>query len=345
MKTLASYGAALLDLWSDRGLAAVPAMMRIIRARARWGIGPAHILHYRLLDHPEASWPSYTERADNHEFSLIINKETGSAFARNKRAQMERMREHDVPHAEQIDLDRLQELGHTELFIKPNDLTGGAGVFTALADEPNLIDRCADMIVQKRYRSHDALRPIGGEYGLPTLRVHTVMTPEGGRVVLVIAKILVGPSLIDNFVAGKTGNLLCSVDLATGRLGIAYGTRVGRRLMIQSIERHPVLGTPFAGFQLPDWAELIRVAEKCADAFPELPLLGNDIALTSEGPLVIEVNTSPGYAIPQIVCGRGARDFLKEWLRQSNIDEERADRGLRALRQRKPASNRLPLGR
>lgn len=332
---LADYRDAAIDLWRDRKLRAVPALAKIAAARARYGIGPRHILHYRLLDQDDASWGRFTERADNHEFSLVVNKETGGSFTRNKAAQMARLRERGVPHAAEIHVADLPKLGHTELFVKPGDLSGGEGVFTAFADEPGLAERCVGMIVQRRLRAHPGLAPIGGDYGLPTLRVHTIMTPEGGRVAAVIAKILVGPSLIDNFTMGTTGNLLCAVDVATGRLGPAFGTRPGRRIMVQEIERHPTLGTRFRGFQLPDWPALLQVGAQCAEAFPELPLLGNDIALTSEGPRVIEINTSPGYSLPQIVYGRGARDFLREWLDQSNIDPERAQRGLRALDQRK----------
>jgi hypothetical protein len=335
MGLLSDYRDAAIDLWRDRGLRAVPALAKIAAARAHYGVGPRHILHYRLLDRDARSWPRFTERADNHEFSLVVNKETGGVFARNKAAQLARLRERGVPHAAALDLADLPTLGSTELFVKPGDLSGGEGAFVARADEPGLAERCAGMIVQRRLRAHPALAPIGGDFGLPTLRVHTILSPGGGRVAAVIAKILVGPSLIDNFTMGKTGNLLCAVDVATGRLGPAYGTRPGRRLMVQEIERHPALGTPFRGFQLPDWDALLRIAAQCAEAFPELPLLGNDIALTDEGPMVIEINTSPGYSLPQIVYGRGARDFLREWLEQSNIDPERARRGLRALDQRK----------
>jgi Sugar-transfer associated ATP-grasp len=329
------YKIAAGDLWRSRRLGVLSAQAQIARARLRLGVGPRHILQYRLLEHPFDRWASFTERADNHEFSLIVNKETGGQFTRNKHAQNRRMAERGVPHAREIELTELAALGQTDLFLKPSDAGNGDGAFAARADEPGLAGRCHGMIINKRYRTHAGLQPIGGEYGLSTLRVHTVSTPAGGRVVAVVAKILAKPSLIDNFTMGTKGNLIASVDVDTGRLGKAYGLRTGNRHLVQEIERHPALGTGFEGFQLPDWPDLIRVARQCAEAFPEVPLLGNDIALTTEGPLVIEINTSPGYELPQIALGRGAREFLPEWLAMSTVDPERAQRGLAALNKRR----------
>jgi hypothetical protein len=336
---IGEYQAAASDLWRSRRLGVIPAKARIAAGRIRFGVGPKHVLQYRLLDHDFARWVAFTERADNHEFSLVVNKETGGRFTRDKHAQNERLRERGVPHAGEIALSELPTLGKTELFIKPADASGGDGTFTAFADEAGLADRCHGMIVQKRYHTHGAMRPIGGDFGLSTLRVHTIMTPSGGRVAAVIAKILVRPSLVDNFTMGEKGNLIAHVDVETGSLGKAYGVSPGDRFLIREIDHHPTLGTPFERFQLPDWPQLIKVAVQCAEAFPELPLLGNDIALTTEGPLIVEINTSPGYELPQITLGRGAREFLPEWLALADVDLDRAQRGLEALNKRRRHSS------
>lgn len=332
---LADYAIAAADLWRARKLGAIFAEAKIAAARLRLGVGAQHVLQYRLLDHDYARWGAFTERADNHEFSLVVNKETGGQFTRNKHAQNHRLSERGVPHATEVPIEELSTLGRAELFVKPSDASNGDGTFAALADEPGLAERCKGMIVNKRYRTHAAMAPIGGDYGLSTLRVHTVLTPTGGRVVAVIAKILSKPSLVDNFTMGQKGNLIAEVDIETGKLGAAFGVRPGNRFLVEEIERHPTLGTRFRGFQLPDWAELKRVSIQCAEAFPEVPLLGNDIALTSEGPLVIEINTSPGYELPQITLGRGTREFLPEWLGISVVDADRAQRGLAALNKRR----------
>jgi hypothetical protein len=88
------------------------------------------------------------------------------------------------------------------------------------------------------------------------------------------------------------------------------------------VDRHPVTGQRFAGFALPHFGALIEVGERLAEAFPDAPLLGSDIAITAEGPVIVEPNLRPETNFPQITRGEGVRDFLPRWIEMADIPAE-----------------------
>jgi hypothetical protein len=59
-----------------------------------------------------------------------------------------------------------------------------------------------------------------------------------------------------------------------------------------------------------------------AEAFPDAPMLGSDIALTTDGPVVVEPNLQPEPLFPQITRGEGIRDFLPKWIAMADIPDE-----------------------
>ena len=56
---------------------------------------------------------------------------------------------------------------------------------------------------------------------------------------------------------------------------------------------HPDHGAPVEGRELPFWDEAKSLAESCLTAFPNLEFAGMDIAVSGNGPVVVEINASP----------------------------------------------------
>ena len=65
-------------------------------------------------------------------------------------------------------------------------------------------------------------------------------------------------------------------------------------------ETHPLTGTSIVGLQLPYWKETLKMIEKAAKIVPQVGYVGWDIAITPNGPIIIEGNTTPGYKYYQI---------------------------------------------
>lgn len=226
-------------------------------------------------------------------------------------------------------------LPETDLFSKPVDATGGHGTarwrFARLADggptwvgadgrarsaselmaelaETSLTLPLKDrrtsrrMLLQPCLRNHrDLLALTPG--ALCTLRVLAFRTP-GGRAEVQLAsyRLAIGDAPADNF---HFGGMMAPVDIRTGRLGTAVRRR-GRVLV--PVDRHPDTGATIAGHQLPFWPQTLELARRALDLARRVPLIGWDIAITDDGPVLIEANAASNPDIAQAPTGTPLSD-------------------------------------
>ena len=83
--------------------------------------------------------------------------------------------------------------------------------------------------------------------------------------------------------------MIAPVDLATGRLGPAL-RREGR--LLAPTPRHPDTGVAIEGFQLPHWEAVADLARRAHDVARGMPAVGWDVAITPDGPVLVEGNTT-----------------------------------------------------
>lgn len=65
-------------------------------------------------------------------------------------------------------------------------------------------------------------------------------------------------------------------------------------------KQHPVTNIGLVGLQLPYWNEIKDMLFHAAKRIPQVAYVGWDIAITPNGPVLIEGNTTPGYRYYQI---------------------------------------------
>lgn len=189
-----------------------------------------------------------------------------------------------------------------DLVAKPADGEGGDGVIllpTGTELEVALAGTRGRLVVQPRVATHPDLADLALN-ALPTVRVVTILD-EAGRPEVVSATFRfasVPEAAVDNM---KAGGLIAAVDLATGALGVACKGYGGEDHAV-----HPVTGAPVEGRRLPGWAEVKALAVRAhAEAFADYVLIGWDLAMTPEGPVLIEGNGKPGVLMPQRAARRG----------------------------------------
>jgi Sugar-transfer associated ATP-grasp len=100
-----------------------------------------------------------------------------------------------------------------------------------------------------------------------------------------LLKIPAATSIADNY--WRPGNLLADLDPMTG---VIRRVVRGKGLELEELSKHPETGTPLLGLALPHWDELRTVNDACARLFAAMRYHSFHIALTVEGPLVVEVN-------------------------------------------------------
>ncbi|WP_332671502.1 sugar-transfer associated ATP-grasp domain-containing protein [Aromatoleum sp.] len=173
-------------------------------------------------------------------------------------------------------------------------------------------------ILQPRARSHESLRGVVSPNALATVRAVTQMRGDRAELLIADLKITVGDSVTDNFSKGKSGNLLAGIDVASGRLGAAWGSIRKDWPVMTPFANHPETGCRIEGYELPFWRDLVDVALRAQESVPQLRSLGWDIAATTDGIMLVEANSTYDVSILQVAHQRGLKRELQRALARSD---------------------------
>lgn len=202
---------------------------------------------------------------------------------------------------------------HPVFMSKPYDGSGGASVEKRKAAE--ISDRQAfyDHAVQNRTFLEELVLQHKDMNVLCPASVNTIrfMTyNDNGTPILLWAGLRVGNGVnpVDNFHAEGMG---VKIDLETGRL-------LGVGINKDNVEftAHPTTGVVFAGFQIPCFQQAKdMVLEACLKS-DKIRMIGWDVAISENGPLIIEANRWPGFDLVQVLDDRGRMDIVRDVLQR-----------------------------
>lgn len=120
-----------------------------------------------------------------------------------------------------------------------------------------------------------------------TIRFMTALYPDNrARLVGNFFKIGRAGRCVDN--AGSGGNIDGHIDNASGVMMDVVQFDGWRNF--KSITHHPDSGTLLEGVKIADWENIVGQVLHFQECFPYIKVAGWDIAITDEGPVVIEVN-------------------------------------------------------
>jgi len=157
-------------------------------------------------------------------------------------------------------------------------------------------------LFQRRVSHHAEVRALCGE-GLATVRLITIMTKSGPKLLRACWKIPTGTNVADNF--WRSGNMLAQLDQTDGRvLRVARGSGSAA----EEPTHHPDTGAAMIGFAVPNWNQLVDLALEGTKVLPAVALIGWDIAPMDSGALLVELNHNPDFKLVQISDGRGIMD-------------------------------------
>jgi glutathione synthase/RimK-type ligase-like ATP-grasp enzyme len=194
-------------------------------------------------------------------------------------------------------VEKFSENGFENLIFKPRWGEGGQGIICTERKDRAVIGVVRgelvslegmkaedEYIVQPFIVQHNGMKNISSSTN--TIRVVTLRSYNGNIIIVgTYARFGVGSSKVDNL---SQGGICVSVDIDTGRL-----LHTGFDRMSHLFNAHPTSGVVFKGYEIPLWDQVIDLARMVQSSFEFYPLLGMDIAVTADGPIVIEIN--PGY--------------------------------------------------
>lgn len=231
---------------------------------------------------------------DKTEFNRIFNEFLGREWL-------------DLRTASQKDFAAFAE-GKSDFFAKVIDGCGGAGVqkiklgqgadtdalYTALLEKKMFL-------VEETLAQHTDMASLNPS-SINTLRITSTLKNNEVYIMYCLIRIGDGSKEVDNI---SGGGMYSAVD-ETGHISApAFCDKTG-----ESYETHPKTGKQFQGFAVPFYEQSLELIQKAARKVPQIRYVGWDVAITPNGPVLIEGNIVPGYDMCQNYRHRGDKGGL-----------------------------------
>ena len=219
--------------------------------------------------------------------------------------------------------------------ISADRLDARARVYLADGTERSTTDLAAEltadaggMLVQRRLQPAASIaRDFGNR--LWSIRLLVLLTEDGPQITRAVAKVPAPGNVADNF--WRPGNMIAAVNIETGAIErVVRGTGMEMEVGFD----HPETGKRMVGTVLPDWCQLLDVVQRAARTFPGVRTQSWDVALTDDGPVLLEVNWGGDLNLAQLAYGCGVLDErYAAHLRANAYQKGKAQRRLDRLRE------------
>lgn len=209
------------------------------------------------------------------------------------------------------------------LFFRPPTDYGGKGCFkltrTGLKNE---IDEIFESIINGHYvhteiiKQHSDINKIHKK-SVNTLRIISLISSENHiETICAYMRFGVGNSVVDN---SSSGGFFVGVNMNNGTLKNTgyYMLEFGGK----EVHEHPDSGFKFEGFKIPYFKEACEEVIKGAKVIPDR-FIGWDVAITPNGPIIVESNSGPH--LPSADIGYGGL-FRNQYIK--NLVEELKQQG------------------
>lgn len=222
----------------------------------------------------------------------------------------------------EVSLDEFKDVfkGVSRIIYKPVGGNCGKGVSAYDIDEDNIDDVYRELhdfpagVVEQYLVQHPDLSSLAPD-SVNTVRVVTVSSKDfpvndnGEHFDIAYAALRIGgeSSVVDNF---HSGGMVAAVDLRTGQV-LTNAVDVKGKVY----REHPATGKKIKGFTIPMFDEVLDLAKNACNDLEGY--LGWDIAVTEDGPALIEVNTKPAVALlqmPYMPVKKGMKHVMEKYL-------------------------------
>jgi len=213
---------------------------------------------------------------------------------------------------------------HENFFLKNNVLEAGEGIYKCrivknnveingeLKDWDTFVATLGNKIwvLQKQYSSHEALRKVNST-ALNTTRIVTILNGKEPEYLCGFQGFATNNALTDSW---SNRSIYVGIDIdkeCLKEIGFTspFDLRTGLHFS------HPDSGIKFQGYKIPYIKEAVELCQKAHKLLYFNFLIGWDVAITDEGPMIVEANEKPGMNVAQCVDG-GLREKITKYASQ-----------------------------
>lgn len=284
---------------------------------------PLDYFSFKFFDKPKEEWNAYPCTGYMYEYQLKMNPKTERIILHDKIKFLTLFNDFSgrkwatlsmLKNNKQFAFEFLEKAGE-KLVLKNS--TGGAGKQVQVIEnhlvvpasvikimEANNFDLAEHYVIQ-----HDALMELSPS-AVNTIRIVTQYFEERVIIVLAFLRVSVNAS-VDNLSVGQYGvNFGATINIETGEI-----EKPGVYLDITKpdVYYHPVTKVPVVGFRIPYWEKCKDLIIKAAKLTPGNRSIGWDVAVTNDGPVLIEANHNWNL----LSMSPGRKGYKKEFIQFS----------------------------
>lgn len=267
----------------------------------RYGIGYLDYMTFGFAFIKKGKRRTFMTMDDNIQMCRKMNQKEASEVFENKLIFSKTFT--DKLHREYVDLNDGFEAfekfcqGKENFFAKQPVSFGGLGVKKVTLEGQDLKTIYDELMESKMYlceetiTQHEDMNKLCAR-SVNTIRVCTLVSDTGkAHLIYALLRIGSGKTDVDNVTSGGMYTLLSKDGEITHP---AFCDKT-----VSYYTEHPHNGFPLIGFKVPYFKEAIRLCLDSALVEKRIRYVGWDIAITPEGPVLVEGNSLPGYDMPQ----------------------------------------------
>lgn len=275
----------------------------ILWCAVRYGAGYYDYVMFGFYDMKGRQRNTYLTRIRNKKVCNLMNQPGFGEIFDDKLAFNVRFADflqRKVLNAETASVEELAAFleDQESFFAKPNRGTCGNGI-----EKLNKADfkDAAEILAYVREKKLPVLEEVLVQHpemaklhpsSVNTLRIVTDRVGDTTHIAYIVVKIGTGGGFCDN--SGQ-GGVICRVDPETSTI-----ISVATDDYFNVYDRHPDTGIEFRGYKIPMLGEAVELAKRAAQVVPEICHVGWDVAITPDGPVLIEGNDYPGTDLCQL---------------------------------------------
>lgn len=176
------------------------------------------------------------------------------------------------------------------IIVKPIDDEGGHGVekyvYSSDVDCKEIYDKLLandQLLIEECIKQHPDMNVLYDK-SVNTMRMFTFYKDGKSYFLQAVLKIGNG-GVVDNFSSGGMYTYVSST-------GDVYVEAIDRNDNIYT--EHPISKQKIVGFKVPMFNEAVELVKECAKVIPEVAYVGWDVAISENGPVIVEGNCFPG---------------------------------------------------
>lgn len=183
--------------------------------------------------------------------------------------------------------------GHDVRKMNRNEVKNTSEFHTYLKDNRMFLE---ELIIQ--HKKMNNLCPSS----VNTLRIMTFVNNGKSEILYAALRVGNGVNDVDNFHKGGMG---VSINTKEGKL---KGNAIDKDL--NEFKMHPTTKIYFNNYELPYWKETKKLVLDAALVNQNIKVVGWDVAITKNGPVLVEGNRRPGFDLVQVLSKKGRKDII-----------------------------------